>query len=84
MFFGQILTQYGMSVNLKKVNAIKQMGASKCEKELKTFPGMVDYLNCYSSQLTKVAEPLKELLRDNTLWCWESKQQKAFGAIKKN
>ena len=43
---------------------------------------MVHYLKCYSSQLPQAAEPLKELLRNDTLWCWESKDQGAFHAIK--
>ena len=30
----------------------------------------------------QVAEPLKELLRNDMLWCWESKHQEAFKAIK--
>ena len=30
----------------------------------------------------QVAEPLKELLRNGILWCWESKHQEAFEAIK--
>ena len=30
----------------------------------------------------QVAEPLKELLRNDMLWCWESKHKEAFEAIK--
>ena len=30
----------------------------------------------------KVEEPLKEFLRNDTLWCWESKHQEVFKAIK--
>ena len=43
---------------------------------------MVNYLKCYSSQLTQSVEPLKELLRNDMLWCGEFKHQEAFEAIK--
>ena len=43
---------------------------------------MINYLKAYPSQLTQVAEPLKELLRNYTLLYWESKHQEAFEAIK--
>ena len=33
-------------------------------------------------QLTKLAEPLKELLRNDTLWYWETKHHSTFEAIK--
>ena len=56
-FFGQLLILEGMSINLMKVEAIRQMGTLKCKKELESFQGMVNYLKCYSSQLTQVAEP---------------------------
>ena len=32
--------------------------------------------------MTQVAEPLKKLARNDILWCWESKHQEAFEAIK--
>ena len=57
----------GMGINLKKVNAIKQMAATKCKNELEHFQGMVNYLKCYSSQLLEVIEPLKDLLGNDTL-----------------
>ena len=37
---------------------------------------------CYSSWLAQFSEPLNELLRNNTLWYWEAKHQKAFEVIK--
>ena len=41
---------------------------------------MVNYLKGYLSQLTQVAEPLKDLPRNDMLWCWESKHQETFKA----
>ena len=57
--FGQLLTPEGISINKKKVNAIRKMGPLQPKKELKSFQGMVNCLKWYSSRLTQVAEPLK-------------------------
>ena len=46
------------------------------------LPSHVSYLKHYSSHLTQLVEPLKELLRNDTLWCWKTKHQNAFEAIK--
>ena len=81
-FFGYLLTLEGMSIIPKKVNDIMQLGAPKCKKELESFQIMVNYLKHYASWLVHVAEPLKELLRNEMLQCWESKDQEAFKAIK--
>ena len=43
---------------------------------------MVNYLKCYSNKLTQLAEPLKDLLRNDILRGWETKHQKAIEAIK--
>ena len=58
------------------------MGVPKCKRELEGFQGMVNYPGCYSSQLTQVAELLKELLGNDMLWVWKSKHKKEFEAIK--
>ena len=57
-------------------------GCSTVQNRTWKFQGMVNYLKHYSSQLTQLAEPLKELLRNDTLWCSETKHQKAFETIK--
>ena len=51
------------------------MDAPQCKKELESLQGIMNYIKYSSSQLTQVAEPLKELLRNDMLWCWESKHQ---------
>lgn len=43
---------------------------------------MVNYLKRYLVKLTKLSEPLKPLLREDTEWRWDSSHQEAFDAIK--
>ena len=77
-FFGQQLTPEGMIIDQKKVCAIRKMHALQSEKELKYG----ELPKQYSSRLTQVAEPLKELLRNYILWFWKSKHQEAFDTFK--
>ena len=48
-FFGQLLTQEGMTTDTKKVNAARQMDTPQYKKEPESFQGMVSYLKCYYS-----------------------------------
>ena len=81
-FFEQTITPEGMKVDDKKVKAIKQMKAPKDKKALQSFQGMVNYLKSYSAKLTRLFEPLKLLLQEETEWTWDFSHQDAFDAIK--
>ena len=41
----------------------EKIDVPQSKKELESFQGMMNYIKWYSSRLTRVAEPLKELLR---------------------
>ena len=58
-FFLQLLTPDGIGVDPRKVAAIRQMDAPQCKRVLKSFQGMVGYLQHYSSQCTQLVESLK-------------------------
>ena len=66
-FFGHFLTPKGILIDPQRVDAINCMEPPQSKKELDSFQD-----KRYSNNLTKLAEALKELLREDTLWCWES------------
>ena len=43
-FFGQLFIPEGMSINQRKVNAIRKMDALQSKKELESFQGIANYL----------------------------------------
>ena len=55
-FFGQTIRPEGMKVDDKKVEAIKQMKASKDKKALQSFQGMV---NLFEALLSQVDETIR-------------------------
>ena len=62
--------------------AIKQMKTPKDKKALQSFQEMVNYLKRYSTNLTRLFEQLKPLLREEAEWTWDSSHQDAFDTIK--
>ena len=82
-FFGGNLTPSGYKVNPGKVQAITEMKPPQSLQELKSFLGLVNYLNRFSPTLAELTAPLRALCKKATLFAWESAQQAAFEAIKK-
>ena len=58
------------------------MPAPQSIQSLQSFNGMVNYLKRFSPVLTELAEPLRRLQKQDTIWAWESEQQQAFEKIK--
>ena len=81
-FFGHRLTPEGLKLDPEKVKAIVQMPPPQSIQGLQSFNGMVNYLKRFSPVLTELAEPLRSLQKQDTIWAWESEQQKAFEKIK--
>ena len=52
-------------------------------QDLQSFLGLVNYLNRFSPALTDLTVPLRALCKKDTLFTWESSQEAAFEAIKK-
>jgi hypothetical protein len=81
-FFGEILTSQGMVCDPKKVQAIKAMTPPEDKLTLSSFLGLVNYMKRYSSVLSELCKPLRQLLKEDSVWSWQSNQQLAFEQIK--
>ena len=81
--FGGNLTPAGYKMDPKKVKASTEMKPPENLQDLQSFLGLVNYLNRFSPALADLTVPLRALCKKNTLFTWESSQQAAFEAIKK-
>ena len=81
-FYGHYLTPEGFQQDPAKVEAILKMDPPKNKADLESFLGLVNYLKKYSIDLCKAEKPLRDLMKQGVLYCWESQQQKAFEKIK--
>ena len=82
-YFGHLLTADGLKPDPDKVRAIVDMPPPADKKELQTLLGMITYLGKFvTPQLSEVTKPLRDLLKEENDFSWDSPQQAAFATIK--
>lgn len=81
-FFGHLVTADGLKPDPDKIKAITEMRRPNTVMELQSFMGMVNYLHRFSSRLTKLAAPLRDLNKKDSIYDWQPEHQRAFEAIK--
>ncbi len=81
-YFGHVLTSEGLQPDPSKIAAIEQMEPPANKAELETILGMVNYLAKFAPRLAEVTAPLRDLLKKNNEFLWDSQQDVAFRAMK--
>ena len=81
-FLGHIVSPDGVAVDPKKTQAIKEFPAPTNITELQRFNGMVNQLAKFLPNLAQINEPLRQLLRKDTSWVWDTPQETSFQEIK--
>ncbi|PIK58309.1 hypothetical protein BSL78_04815 [Apostichopus japonicus] len=81
-YIGHILTSNGIKPDPKKIEAIQEMQPPTNVTELKRFLGMINYVAKFIRNLSAISEPLRVLLRKETVWHWEEEQEKCFNSLK--
>ena len=81
-YFGHILTREGIRPDPNKVKAIKDMAAPQSKAELETILGMGTYLSKFAPGLSETTAPLRQLLKANSEFVWDSNHDVAFQQVK--
>ena len=50
---------------------------------LQTFMGMVNYLNRFSPIVAETSQPLRQLMKKDTLFVWQPEQLRAFQNVQR-
>ena len=79
---GVVLTDKGAKPDLKKQDCVQSMTPPTNKDEVRRFLGVVTYLSRFSVDLSTKSEPLRTLLKKDTVFVWEENEQKAFEEIK--
>ena len=82
-FFGETYTTYGCKASQSKVSAITEMPAPTCKKQVQSFIRMINYLSKFSTTLSELAEPIRELSKDKVPFNWGPEHKEAFKLMKK-
>ena len=82
-FLGHIISDKGISPDLKKVQAIRSLTAPTNTWELRCFLGIINQLSKFLPHLASKSTVLRELLKKTNQWYWGSCQQECFEELKK-
>lgn len=81
-FLGHILSSEGLKPDPSKVRAVKNFPVPRSIIELRSFLGLSGYYRKFIKDYSRIAVPLTELLKINTVCKWTDKQQDSFNALK--
>ena len=82
-FFGETYTVNECEPAKGKVQAIVDMPAPSCKKEVQSFIGMINYLSKFLARLLELALPIRELAKEKVAFNWGPGHQAAFKLVKK-
>ena len=82
-FFGETYAVDGHKSAKGKVQAIVEMPAPSCKKEVQSFIGMINYLSKFYAILSELALPIRELAKEKVAFNWGPEHQAAFKLVKK-
>ena len=82
-FFGNIYKKDGVKPDPEKVQAIVDLRRPEDKGELRTFLGMVGYLQQFLPKLSELEKPLREMDKRNVAFTWDANHQRTFEEIKK-
>ncbi|KAJ6812125.1 uncharacterized protein M6B38_151905 [Iris pallida] len=81
-FLGHIISEEGISVDSKKVEAVKSWPTPKTVAEIRSFLGLAGYYRRFVENFSRIAEPLTRLTRKEEKFNWTEKCQRAFDELK--
>ena len=81
-YLGHIIGVNGMRPDVEKVSAITDMPLPESKQDLQRFLGMINYLGKYIPNLSTITNPLRLLLKRETLWAWYDEHTQAIKTIK--
>ena len=81
-YFGMVYGVNGIQPDPKKISDIQGMPTPSCKQELQEFLGLIQYLAVFIQDLSNKAAPLRQLLKKEVPFMWESDHQHCFETLK--
>lgn len=82
-YLGHVLSERGLTPMNSKIQAVVDMKVPENQTEVRRFLGFMTYLQKFCPHIAEVTEPLRMLIRKNTMFTWEVAQQQAFEECKR-
>lgn len=81
-YMGHKITDKGVQADDNKISAIINMRSPTDKKEVERFLGTINYLNRFIQNQSELTEPLRRLIKKDTLFYWGTEQENAFIKLK--
>ena len=81
-FLGYVIGKGGVSMNQKKVEVIMNWKVPSSKTEVQSFIGFANYYRRFIREFAKLARPLHQLTKKDTLFIWTDAAQEAFETLK--
>ncbi|GBM11903.1 Transposon Tf2-6 polyprotein [Araneus ventricosus] len=81
-FLGHTLSSDGIAVDKSKLEPILSMSKPEDRQSLHRYLGMKNYLSKFLPNLSTLIAPLRELIKNNTVWLWDPSYDKIFDQVK--
>lgn len=82
-FIGHTLSASGIKPIHDKIEAVHNFREPTTSEEVRSFLGLVNYVNRFIPNLATISEPLRQLTKKGTKFEWGQKQRNAFMELKK-
>ncbi|QRW23208.1 Retrotransposable element Tf2 protein [Rhizoctonia solani] len=81
-YLGIIVLDKGFSLDKLKIQAVREWPTPTKVKEVQSFLGFANFLRWFVANFSHMARPLHNLVKKDTPWKWETKEQEAFQGLK--
>lgn len=82
VFLGHTISERGVMPEKTRLDNIVQFRKPRNVKQLRSFLGVCGYFRRFLPNFSRLMEPLRELLKKDTRWAWNSMHDEAFSNIK--
>ena len=81
-YMGNIVSESGLKPDSEKVRAILDMPLPKSKEELRRFLGMVNFFSKFIPGQSSITDPLRQLLKKDSVWDWSHEHTGAVEQLK--
>jgi transposase InsO family protein len=81
-FLGHVVGANGIEMDPAKVSIVQEWPVPTNLTELRSFLGLCNYYRRFINQFALIAQPLTQMTRNDTPWCWTSDCDRAFQQLK--
>ncbi|QRW22062.1 Retrotransposable element Tf2 protein [Rhizoctonia solani] len=81
-YLGIIVSDKGFSLDKLKIRAVQEWPTPTKVKEVQSFLGFANFLRRFVANFSHIARPLHNLVKKDTPWKWDTREQEAFQGLK--